>query len=92
MAKNRFYFSKDHTILSYRSSMVHNSLLPPTKTKFASIFQAMYQKNSFFQNFMRQIVTSAVLYLNNKNFIITTFKTHCLKKFTEYIISKFECN
>ena len=69
MAKNRFYFSKEHTILSYRSSMVHNSLLPPTKTKFAGF---LYQKNSFFQNFVRQVVTSAVLYLNSQHFIITT--------------------
>ena len=43
----------------------------------------MYQKNWFFQKFMRQVVTSAVLYLNGQNFIITTFKTHqilCLGK------------
>ena len=43
----------------------------------------MYQKNIFFQKFVRQVVTSAVLYLNSKNFIITTFKTHqiiCLGK------------
>ena len=43
----------------------------------------MYQKNRFFQKFVRQVVTSAVLYLNSQNFIITTFKTHqilCLGK------------
>ena len=36
----------------------------------------MYQKNIFFQKFLRQVVTSAVLYLNSKKFIITTFKTN----------------
>ena len=87
MAKNRFYFSKEHTILSYRSSMVHNSLLPLTKTKFAGFFKSCTRKIFFFQKFVRQVVTSAVLYLNSKHFIITTFKTHqilCLGKTKEF--------
>ena len=46
--------------------MVHNSLLPPTKTKYSGFFKPCTRKIDFFQKFVRQVVTSAVLYLNGQ--------------------------
>ena len=61
-----FYFSKEHTILSYRSSKVHNSLLPPTKTKFAGFFKPCTRTIFFSSEFCATVALQQYSYLKSK--------------------------